>query len=61
MASWEELYGKREGRLERPAVEKDAASPLGSASRRAKSAAEEGQGAATAAVITRGHAQVCGA
>ena len=61
MASWEELYRKREGRLERPAVEKDAASPLGSASRRTKSAAEEGQGAATAAVVTSGRAQARGA
>ena len=61
MAPWEELYGRREGRLERPTVEKDAASPISSASRRTKSAAEEGQGAATAAVVTRGHAQVCGA
>ena len=61
MAPWKKLYGRREGRLERPTVEKDAASPISSASRRTKSAAEEGQGAATAAVIARGHAQVCGA
>ena len=61
LAKREELRGRRKGTHECPAMEKDAAGPIGSASRCAESAAEEGQGAAAAAAATSGSAPASGA